>query len=51
MATNGVNKDTVAVIAAALASMGIGFSRVKSIRPADRKNWTDSARVIALRKI
>ena len=40
--TNGVNKDTVAVIAGALAAMGI--------RPAARQNWTDSAKVIALRK-
>ena len=49
--TNGVNKDTVAVIAGALAAMGVGFSRVKSIRPAVRQNWTDSAKVIALKKI
>ena len=34
--TNGVNKDTVAVIAGALAAMGIGFSRIKAIRPAAR---------------
>ena len=35
--TNGVNKDTVAVIAGALAAMGIGFSRIKAIRPAARQ--------------
>ena len=46
-----VNQDTVAVIAAALAAMGIGFSQVKAIRPAARVNWTESAKVIALRKI
>ena len=48
--TNGVNKDTVAVIAGALAAMGIGFSRIKAIRPAARQSWADSAKVIALRK-
>lgn len=48
--TNGVNKDTVAVIAGALAAMGVGFSRIKAIRPAARQNWTDSAKVIALKK-
>lgn len=49
--TDGVNKDTVAVIAGALAAMGIGFSRVKAIRPAERHNWTASAKIIALKKI
>lgn len=49
--TKNVNQDTVAVIAAALFAMGIGFSRVRAIRPAERQKWTDSAKVIALRKI
>ena len=48
--TKDVNQDTVAVIAGALAAMGIGYSRIRAIRPAPRQNWTDSAKVIALRK-
>lgn len=48
--TNGVSKDTVAVIAGALASMGVGMSSIKAIRPAARQNWANSAKVIALRK-
>lgn len=47
---NGVDKNTVAVIAGALAAMGIGFSRVRAIHPAERENWAGSAKVVALRK-
>ena len=49
--TNGVNKDTVGVIAGAWAAGGVGCSRVKAIGRAGRQNWTDSAKVIALKKI
>ena len=36
--------ETVAAIAAALATMGVGFSRVKAIRVADRPAWGGVAR-------
>lgn len=40
----GIAGETVAAIAAALASVGIGFSQVKAIRVADRPGWTNAAR-------
>ena len=40
----GIAGATVAAIAAALASAGIGFSQVKAIRVADRPGWTNAAR-------
>ena len=40
----GIAGETVAAIAAALASVGIGFSQVKAIRVADRSGWTNAAR-------
>ena len=40
----GIADETVAAIAAALASVGIGFSQVKAIRVSDRPGWTNAAR-------
>ena len=40
----GIADETVAAIAAALATMGVGFSRVKAIRVADRPAWGGVAR-------
>ena len=40
----GIADETVAAIAAALATMGVGFSRVKAIRVADRPGWGGVAR-------
>lgn len=35
----GISPEVVAAIAGALAAYGVGFSQVKSIRPADRTGW------------
>ena len=40
----GITEETVAAIAAALASVGVGFSQVKAIRVAGRPGWTNAAR-------
>ncbi|MCR5177264.1 MAG: OadG family protein [Anaerovibrio sp.] len=40
----GISGETVAAIAAALASVGVGFSRVKAIRVAHRPGWTCAVR-------
>lgn len=44
----GVSSETVAVIAAALAAYGVGFSQIRAIRPAERPNWLGAARISAL---
>ncbi len=44
----GIADETVAAIAAALATMGVGFSRVKAIRVADRPGWGGAARTEGL---
>ncbi|WP_297570918.1 OadG family protein [uncultured Anaerovibrio sp.] len=40
----GIAGETVAAIAAALASVGVGFSQVKAIRVAPRPGWGNVAR-------
>ena len=45
------NGETVAVIAAALASYGVGFSQVKAIRPANSASWANAGRMNNLNKM
>ena len=40
----GISPEVVAVIAAAVASMGYGAGSVRAIRPLDRNNWKNSGR-------
>ena len=45
---SGIAPEVVAVIAAAVASMGYGPSAVKAIRPLDRNGWKQSGRTMGL---
>ena len=47
----GISGETVAVIAAALASYGVGFSQVKAIRPANSASWANAGRMNNLNKM
>ena len=40
----GISPEVVAVIAAAVASMGYGAGSVRAIRPLERNNWKNSGR-------
>ena len=40
----GISPEVVAVIAAAVASMGYGADSVRAIRPLERNNWKNSGR-------
>lgn len=47
----GISPETVAAIAGALAAYGVGFSQVKSIRPANRPGWAAVGRSENIRKM
>ncbi|MCR5757657.1 MAG: OadG family protein [Selenomonas sp.] len=40
----GISPEVIAVIAAAVASMGYGTGSVRAIRPLERNNWKNSGR-------
>ncbi|MBP3780808.1 MAG: OadG family protein [Selenomonas sp.] len=42
----GLSPEVVAVIAAAVASMGYGADSVRAIRPLERDNWKNSGRSV-----
>lgn len=44
----GLTPEVVAVIAAAVASLGYGPSAVKAIRPVDRNGWKQSGRTMGM---
>lgn len=41
---DGISPETVAVIAAAIASYGYGISQIHAIRPIERNGWKNSGR-------
>jgi len=46
----GISPEVIAVIAAAVASMGYNSGSIRAIRPAERNNWKNSGRNVLQRR-